>query len=304
MGVGSILRAIGAVFLLLFIAVGAMAVMPPAWIADPPSEEPRSMMGSGFVNDHADVAPWTWWWSDRIELRVDHPAETNIVIWNHHTEAMEGSPSCLGSLYFPPPAIARLERIGRTRVYYLCTKSSQAPGQPHFARQRRDEILALVARFRALGVPAGRIFLSGQSGGSCSSLMALGAAPDEMNAGILFAPACFGTGEGDKRARGDNNPERVGLIDEMTSAERITALLVGFGRDRWNKPQHLGFLAERYPETVEIFTPGCGADHSGAFHGCGVEAVAAATERYFRARLEAAGFALPAPAPSPTEPDE
>lgn len=293
MGQRAVLRSLGALFLLLIVAAGAMAVMPPAWIAAPPSEDRRSMMASGFVNDHADVAPWTWWWSDRLALRVDHPAETNIIIWNHHTEAMEGPPSCLGSLYFPPPAIIRLERIGRTRVYYLCTRSTQKPGTPHFALQRRDEILALVARFRALGVPAGRIFVAGQSGGSCASLMALGAAPEAMNAGILFAPACFGRGEGMMRGEGIGEGEQAALWGQMTAAERITGLLVAFSNDAWNRPDQLGFLTARFPESLRLVTPGCGADHSGAFHGCGVEAVAAAVEAYFRDRLAAAGFAVP-----------
>ena len=284
------LRSFGSVLLLLVLAGGLLLIVPRGWLADPLSEEPRSMMGSGFVNDHPDVGPWTWWWSDRLALRVDHPEETNVVIWNHHTEAMAEAPSCMGTLYFPPPAIIRLERIGRTRVYYLCTRSTQGPGQPHFALQRRAEILDLVGRFRALGVPAGRIFLAGQSGGSCASLMALGAAPGEMNAGVLFAPACFGRGEGRLRGSGLGGGERGALLAEMTAAESIIALLVAFEGDDWNEPRHLDFLTERYPETVGLFSPGCGAGHSGAFWGCGVEAVNAAVEGYFRDRLAAAGF--------------
>lgn len=290
MGRNADLRAYFALIFLV-IAVGALLlVMPREWLADPLSEEPRSMLASGFVNDHPDVGPWTWWWSDRLELRVDHPERTNIVIWNHHTEAMIEAPSCMGTRYFPPPPIIRLERIGRTRVYYLCTKATQAEGAPHYALQRRDEIVALVRRFRELGVPAGRIFLAGQSGGSCSSLFALGAAPEEMNAGILFAPACFGPGEGQLRGAGTGAGERGAFWADMIAAESITALLVAFKADAWNEPRHLSFLTERYPGGVTLFSPGCGADHGGAFEGCGVEAASVAVEEYFRERLTAAGL--------------
>lgn len=278
---------------LAVLALGVIALLPREWHAAPISTEPRSMMASGFVNDHIDVGPWTWWWSDHIDMRVDHPAETNIVIWNHHTEAMGTAPSCHGSLYFPPPSIMALEEIGRTRVYYLCTKTAQHPDKPHFALQRRDEILTLVRRFRALGVPAERIFLSGQSGGSCASLFALGAAPAEMNAGILFAPACIGTGEGFRRSAGLAGPVAQEIAAEMLSADTVTAMLVAFEADSWNKPGDLSYLADRWPGSTEIFSPECGANHSGAFHGCGLDAVATEVRDYFRRRLKASGVFVP-----------
>lgn len=279
--------------ILLVLAGGVAALVPSSWSGSPISEEPRSMMASGFVNDHPDVGPGTWYWSSYLDLRVDHPAETNIVIWNHHTEAMPDAPSCMGEMYFPPPSIIALERIGRTRVYYLCTRSSQEPGKPFYALQRRDEILELVARFRALGVPADRIFLAGQSGGSCSSLFALGAAPDQMNAGILFAPACYGRTEGQRRVLGMLSRAARDLDAQLLKAESVTALLVAFKTDGWNKPEELAFLTRRWPDTVRVFSPGCGANHGGAFQGCGLEAVAEAVRAYFLARLAERGVAVP-----------
>ena len=280
---------------LIALTAGALALMPPAWIAAPVTNEPRWMMSSGFVNDHPDVAPWTWLWSSQIDLRVDQPEDTNIIIWNHHTEAMGSAPSCLGKAYFPPPSIMALESLGRTRVYYLCTRSTQEPGKPFFAEQRRDEILALVGELRALGVPAERIFLSGQSGGSCSSLFALGAAPGEINAGILFAPACHGQGEGTKRRMNKLSSLAQKVEKDILAADKVNALLVAFENDAWNKPGDLEFLKQRWPNSVDIFSPRCGANHSGAFYGCGVDAVAKAVETYFVRRLKAGG--LPAPTP-------
>ena len=286
-------RAAATLAILIGLPLLLIAVLPRAWLADPISQEPRSMVNSGFVNDHLDVGPGTWWWSDYLELRVDHPAETNIVIWNHHTEAMATAPSCMGTAYFPPPSIMALEEIGRTRVYYLCTRSAQEPGKPFYALQRRDEIVELVGRFRELGVPAERIFLAGQSGGSCSSLFALGAAADEMNAGILFAPACYGRVEGQWRSMGMLTEGSKKLDAQLLAAESVTALLVAFEADSWNKPADLAYITDRWPETVEMFSPGCGANHSGAFHGCGVEAVAGAVRSYFLRRLIERGVALP-----------
>lgn len=251
------------------------------------------MMASGFVNDHLDVSPWTWAWSRHLDLRLDHPSETNVVIWNHHTEAMQSAPSCLGTHYYPPPSIMALENLGRTRVYYLCTRSRQDPDKPHFAVQRKDEILTLVAELRAAGVPAGRIFLSGQSGGSCASLFALGSSSDQLNAGILFAPACHGQGEGAKRINGRQNKLARDLETKMLSAKKVTALLVGFQNDAWNKPKELQFLTQRWPDSTRIYSPRCGANHSGAFYGCGVPAVGKAVESYFIERLKAAGFPAP-----------
>lgn len=287
--------------LLTSLTAGALAMAPRAWIASPVSTEPRWMMNSGFVNDHTDVAPWTWLWSSHLSVKVDHPEETNIIIWNHHTEAMREAPSCMGSTYFPPPSIMALEQIGRTRVYYLCTRSTQEPGKPFFAKQRRDEILDLVRKFRAAGVPAERIFLSGQSGGSCSSLFALGTAPQEINAGILFAPACHGPGEGAKRRMGRLGKLSRKVEAEILAADRVHALLLGFEKDAWNKPEDLEFLAERWPGQVRVFSPRCGANHSGAFYGCGLDPIAETVKAYFLERLEAAGVPASVPEKDETE---
>jgi len=294
------IRFILSLILLVGIAGGATFFMPRAWLADPISAERRSMMGSGFVNDWPDVAPGTYYWSDYLDLVVENPSETNIVIWNHHTEAMSTAPSCLGSGYFPPPSIMALEQIGQTRVFYLCTKSSQDPEKPFYAIQRRDEILALVQKFRDLGVPAERIFLSGQSGGSCSSLFALGAAPDQMNAGILFAPACYGRTEGIRRQNGLLRDSAKAVDKQMLAADSVTALLVAFKADSWNKPDELTYLSNRWAGT-QVFTPGCGANHGGAFHGCGLDKVSKAVRTYFLSQLVARGVPLPEGVNLPTQ---
>ena len=285
--------------ILLFLALAGSLV--PAWVGGTVSTEPRSMMASGFVNDHGDVGPGTWYWSDYMDLRVDHPEDTNIVIWNHHTEAMPDAPSCMSSNYFPPRSIIKLEAIGRTRVYYLCTKTSQAPDKPFYAIQRREEIIDLVSRFRELGVPAERIFLAGQSGGSCSSLFALGAAPEQMNAGILFAPACFGRTEGQRRSNGILDERSAEIDRQLLAHESVTALLVAFTTDAWNKPEDLAYITGRWPETAQIFSPGCGANHGGAFHGCGLDAIDAAVRTYFLRRLVAGGVPLPEGVELPAE---
>lgn len=296
------IRFLLSLILLVGVVGGATFLMPGAWLANPISNDPRSMMGSGFVNDWPDTAPGTFYWSDYLDLVVEHPQETNIVIWNHHTEAMSTAPSCLGSGYFPPPSIMALEEIGRTRVFYLCTKSSQDPEKPFYAIQRRDEILALVQKFHDLGVPAERIFLSGQSGGSCSSLFALGAAPEQMNAGILFAPACYGRTEGIRRQNQQLREYAKAIDEQMLAAKSVTAMLVAFKADSWNKPDELKYLSKRWPNT-KVFTPGCGANHGGAFHGCGLGKVADAVRTYFLSQLMARGVALPegVSPPTPTE---
>ena len=143
------------------------------------------------------------------------------------------------------------------------------------------------------GVPAERIFLSGQSGGSCSSLFALGTVAEDINAGILFSPACFGRTEGQRRSNGMLDKGAMAIDEQLLAAESVAALLVAFKADAWNKPQDLAYLTERWPETVQVFSPGCGANHSGAFYGCGLDAVAEAVRAYFLKRLADRGVAVP-----------
>ncbi|MEM1345784.1 MAG: hypothetical protein AAGI34_14565 [Pseudomonadota bacterium] len=277
-------------FVLSLLGLGALgvaaALLLPGWLtATGPDERPRSMMGSGFVNHWQDVAPQTWWWSSWLDLRVDLPAKTNIVIWNHGTQAMGAAPSCMGESYFPPPAIMRLERIAHTRIYYLCTKADQLNGPQAYFEARRDEILALVARFRAEGVPTERIFLAGQSGGAASAALALAAEPEAIGGAMLFALAWQGPGEGLRRGNVVPEAHDAYIARTLVEAENFEALLVAFENDAWNRPEDLAFLTSAHPLRLKTFVPGCGADHGGAFTGCAVEAVAEAVALWFEKRL-------------------
>ncbi|GMG80917.1 hypothetical protein LNKW23_01290 [Paralimibaculum aggregatum] len=268
------------------LAIGVLAVMPGGRV----SEAPRSMMGSGFVNDWPDVAPSTWYWSDLLALRIDRPAETTVVIWNHGTQAMEDAPSCMGTAYFPPPAVIRLERIAGVRVWYLCTGADQSAGPRAHFEARAAEIAALAARLRAAGVAPERIFLAGQSGGATAAALALAAEPEGYGGAMLYAMAWQGRGEGLRRRLRRGSAHDGWVRAALAAPERFPALLVAFEADEWNGPEHLAFLAEAHPESLSLFVPGCGAGHGGAYQGCAVAAVAAKTEAWLRARL-----GLPAP---------
>ncbi len=278
---------------LAFVALGLGAIAGGAWLLGtgalgegPSAERPRSMMGSGFVNDHADAGPGTWYWSDWLDLRLDAPEETAVVIWNHGTVAQTGRVSCMGTGYFPPPAIIRLERIAGVRVYYLCTEAAQAEGARAYFEARRDEILDLAARFRALGLAEGRLFLAGQSGGATAAALALAAEPESFGGGILIAPAWEGRGEGLRRILRRGSAHDAWIRETLSAAEGLRALVLAYENDEWNGPEDLAFLAR---EGVEIVSPGCGAGHGGAYEGCGVEPSAEAAARWLRARLAPGG---------------
>ncbi len=266
---------------LALIGLAVLALIPGR---GSPSETPRSMMGSGFVNGWADVGPGTFAWSDWLALRLDDPAGTAVVIWNHGTTAMKTAPSCLGTDYFPPPPIIRLERLPGLRIYYLCTGADQANGPRAYFEGRRDEILALAARFRAAGLAPERLFLAGQSGGAAAAALALAAEPESFGGGILLAPAWRGRGEGFLRGLRDTPHDRW-LSETLVAADRLDALVVAYEADAWNQPADLRFLSAAHPDTLTLVSPGCGADHGGAYWGCGVEPTARAAEDWMRARL-------------------
>lgn len=269
------------------IIAGVLALLP----GGPVSEEPRSMMGSGFVNDWPDVGPGTWYWSDMLPLSVDDPENTTIVIWNHYTVAQTSAVACNSANYFPPPPIIRLERLEGVRVYYLCTKASQAGGAVAYYNARRDEIVALARQFVDLGVPPQRIFAAGQSGGSTSSALARLAAPDLIGGTILLAPAWTGMGEGLRRSAGLTGRTSAQIVEALEGGEKpLVALIAAFENDEWNSPEDLRFLTRAHGPTVEIFSPRCGANHSGAYYGCGVEAVADRVRDWLTARLAEDGL--------------
>jgi pimeloyl-ACP methyl ester carboxylesterase len=261
---------------------GAIAVLP----GEPISEEPRSMMGSGFVNDWPDVGPGTWAWTDWMDLSLDDPGSTTIVIWNHYTVGQRQAVACSSANYFPPPPIIRLERLPGVRVYYLCTKVSQENGLVAYYNGRRDEIVALARRFVALGVDPKRIFAAGQSGGSTSSALAYLAAPDLFGGTILLAPAWTGMGEGLRRSAGLARGGSAVILDALKGGDApLVALVAAFENDSWNRPRDLAFLTDAHGQSVEIFSPRCGANHGGAYQGCGVEPVADRVREWFTARL-------------------
>lgn len=209
------------------------------------------------------------------------------MIWNHYTVAQRAAVACQSQNYFPPPPVIRLERLPGVRVYYLCTEASQEAGAVAYYEARRDEIVALGRRFVDLGVSPGRIFLAGQSGGATSSALAYLAAPEVFGGAIMLAPAWTGMGEGLRRRAGLDRDQAAGRIAAALTGGTapLEALVVAFERDAWNTPRDLAFLRDAHPGTVTLYTPRCGADHGGAYKGCGVEPVGGEVTAWLAARL-------------------
>ncbi|MGF1501045.1 MAG: hypothetical protein ACFBSD_04440 [Paracoccaceae bacterium] len=235
-----------------------------------------------------DVWPTASWLAPTLArvfgLGLERPEATTVVVWNHHTEAMIGAPSCRGSAYFPPPPVIRLERLPGVRVFFLCTGADQRGGARAYFETRRAEILALADAFAAAGLPSERLFLAGQSGGATASALALAAEPQRFGGALLFAMAWRGRGEGKSRRFRPDPGHDAWVRTQLSKAERLPGLLVAFRADAWNGPEDLAFLV-RPERDLTLFVPRCPAGHGGAFQGCAVEPVARAVRDWIAARI-------------------
>ena len=211
------------------------------------------------------------------------PENAVVMIFNHGTNRPQFRHVC-NEGQDVPTVIYDLAAAHGWLVHYLCSLAIDGNEPASYPSKRADEILALVAAYRAKGVPASRIFLAGHSAGGWSSLMAARKDHSGFNAIIAFAPAFAGT-----RAeqvcwpiwRGEYLPRQIAYLRQ---APRIDALILAYSDDEFERPVDLKPL-----ETIRginlIAFDACNAGHGTTYSECFRSGARIEIEDYVQRRL-------------------
>jgi pimeloyl-ACP methyl ester carboxylesterase len=218
--------------------------------------------------------------------RPADPARAVVLIFNHGTNRPQYRHVC-NEAQDVPGVVRDIAAAHRWILYYLCSTVTDGDRPASYTYKRADEILAAVARYRAFGVPARRIFLLGQSAGAWSSLMAARKEPAAFNAIVAFAPAFAGTrAEATRfpRWRGEYRPLQVAYLRQ---AKHIEALIFAYSDDPFNRPSDLAPL-ESIPGIDLIAFDACAHGHGTAYSQCFRTGARVEIEDYIERHLAAA----------------
>jgi pimeloyl-ACP methyl ester carboxylesterase len=211
------------------------------------------------------------------------PDKAVVVIFNHGTNRPQFRHVCNEGMDVPTVMRDLAAKHGWL-VHYLCSLAIDGNEPASYTYKRADEILALVAAYRAKGVPASRIFLAGHSAGGWSSLMAARKDHSGFNAIIAFAPAFAGTRAEQARWpiwRGEYLPRQIAYLRQ---APRINALILAYSDDEFERPQDLKPL-----ETIRginlIAFDACNAGHGTTYSECFRTGARIEIEDYVQRRL-------------------
>lgn len=182
-----------------------------------------------------------------------------VILHNHGTTRPDIKEKCDE---FIPDAIQFLSSLDNVNVYYLCSEATEGihfglPGK--YIYRRLEEIESILDNLLLVGYAAKNIFLSGQSAGGWTSLMAEHLFPDKFNGVLAFAPAFAGTRE--ERNSFSLIPwfklSRTYQKKEMLTASKIRALVFAYDGDPFERPEDLIFLVENYPNSVNLISYSC-----------------------------------------------
>ena len=211
------------------------------------------------------------------------PDKAVVVIFNHGTNRPQFRHVCNENRDVPG-VMRDLAAAHGWLVHYLCSLAIDGNEPASYTYKRADEILALVAAYRAKGVPAAHIFLAGHSAGGWSSLMAARKNHAGFNAILAFAPAFAGTRAEQARWpewRGEFLPRQIAYLRQ---APRIDALILAYSDDEFERPQDLKPL-ETIPGINLVAFDACGAGHGTTYSECFRAGARAEIEDYIQRRL-------------------
>ena len=177
-----------------------------------------------------------------------------------------------------------LTRKAGWRLHYLWSTAVDGGDQGSYTYKRAGEIERVVDAYRALGLPAARIFLAGHSAGAWSSLLAARRFGAKFNAVIAFAPAFAGPRHEVTQYPWWRNEIRPRQVADILKAGRMRALVFAFPDDAFNRPRELEFLT-KLPGVILVPFDRCARGHRTTYTRCFRDAAAARVERYIRARL-------------------
>jgi len=211
------------------------------------------------------------------------PDKSVVLIFNHGTNRPQFRHPCDENRDVPG-VVRDVATVHGWLVHAFCSAAVDGNEPASYTYKRADEILALVAAYRAKGVPASNIFLLGQSAGAWSSLMAARKDHSGFNAVIGFAPAFAGTRAEEAQYPRWRGEYRVKQIAYLREARRIEALIVGYYDDTYDRPEDLKPL-ESIPGIRILAFDACHAGHGTAYSECFRAGARVEIEDYIRQRL-------------------
>lgn len=194
------------------------------------------------------------------DLRIETPETATVIIYSHGTKRPWAYDDCEDRWLTVPPVLTSLDG-GDTHVVRQCSLVIERAERSDAGNQvygKAAELTRLAKGYAGIGVRPDRIFLTGNSNGGWSAMMAFARDPDAFGGVIAFAPAFAG-----RRSetvlfpwwRGEVRPRHVA---ELSAAPRLRALVFAYPGDPFNRPRDLAFLPEAHPGSVKLISYGCG----------------------------------------------
>ena len=194
------------------------------------------------------------------DLRFPDAEKATVLIYSHGTDRPWNYDDCERPGYRPPPVLTGLDG-GDIHVVRHCSLAVEEATRADAGNQvyrKAAELTRLAAGFAAVGVRPDRIFLTGNSNGGWSSLMAYTRAPDRFGGVVAFAPAFAGRRAERWVLPWWGNEVRPRQVRELSEAARLRALVFAYPGDPFNRPKDLSFLAEAHPSSIRLISYSCG----------------------------------------------
>jgi pimeloyl-ACP methyl ester carboxylesterase len=254
------------------------------------------------ANVPGELAPKKSQWQNQRALSIPNPKSKAVVLFLHGSMIEKIDDTCDPDGETPGFSVPEVvKELAGTQVAGLevvvfapCHGRATNMGEPLKIDQRVEAIEQTLQELGRAGVDPSRIFLVGQSAGGWAALLHQKRHPGGVNSVIAFAPAFAGK----KRWRPDIWQQRhEAQTAELSSAERIQALVFSFENDAYNSPEDLAFLTRikgttllRMPEKtingVECDIPLFASSHGQAYRKCFSQTQSEVLLKFLRDNLE------------------
>jgi predicted esterase len=207
--------------------------------------------------------------------------DLKIIIYSHGTTRPQKREKCSKWFNSIPETLLVLKEINNTYFYYLCSKATDGPRVGSYISKRTKEIDNVLDQLISAGVKPENIFLAGYSAGGWASLMMMDRVGKKFNSAIVFAPTFSGPRSEISQYPKWRREARPRQIKKMTKAKTVKALIFAYEDDKFNRPQELIFLKEKYPNSVELVGYKCGKGHNTTNNDCRFNKTKQSIKNYF-----------------------
>ena len=214
------------------------------------------------------------------EINLDNGKDLTIIIFSHGTTRPQKKEKCTKSYNKIPDSLRVLANSDNTYFYYLCSKAVDGGKIGSYIYKRKKEINVVLDQLISVGVNPKKIFLAGHSAGGWTSLMMMDEVEKKFNSAIVFAPAFAGPRSEINKYPKWRKEERPRQVKKMTEVKVIKALIFAYEDDRFNRPEELMFIKEKYPNTVEMVSYNCGKGHNTGYNDCKISETKKIIKRY------------------------